>query len=114
MNPGPRVAFADLLGRVDALALERRRHPDVGDQDLRPGGGGPADHLVIVGGHPDHLQVGMPVYEGANALPHDQVVVCEEDPDSARQLYALVCHLSSCRISAGDPPVGKHNTEQWC
>ena len=34
-DAGARVPLAHLLGRVDALAAERRRHPDVGDQHLR-------------------------------------------------------------------------------
>ena len=33
-DAGAGVALADLLGRVDALALERRRHPDVGHEHL--------------------------------------------------------------------------------
>jgi hypothetical protein len=35
------MALAHLLGRVDALTLEGRRHPDIGDQHLRAGGGAP-------------------------------------------------------------------------
>jgi hypothetical protein len=91
------MAFAHLLGRVDALTLEGRRHPDAGDQHLRIDGGGAADRLVVVAAHPDDLQVGVPVDEGAHPLAHDQVVVGEEDRDRARSLGIMVVHLPSCR-----------------
>jgi hypothetical protein len=91
------MALAHLLGRVDALTLEGRRHPDVGDQHLRIGGGGTVDRLVVVGGYPHDVQVGLPVDEGAHPFANDQVVVREEDRDRARCLRIMVVHLPSCR-----------------
>jgi hypothetical protein len=93
-DPGPRVALAHLFRRVDALAVKRRRHPDVGDQDLRLDGRRPADHLVVVGGHADHPQVGVPLDERADSLAQDQVVVCEEDVDGAFPRRRNVLHES--------------------
>ena len=113
-DPGPRVALAHLTGGVDAFALEAGRHPDVGDEDLRLGGLGPADQLVEVGRHPDHLQVFTGVDEGADALAHDQVVVRQEDADRAGRAAALVIHVLSCRIPAAGGPVGRLASIRWC
>src|SRR5215469_9769025 len=107
------MALAYLPGGVDALALETRRHPDVGDEHLRPGSLGAADELVEVGGHPDHAQVLTGVDEGADSFAHDQVVVREENADRAVRAYAVVFHLPSFRIRAVRWPVGRHAGRRW-
>ena len=112
-DPGPRVALAHLAGGVDALARERRRHPDVGDEHLRPGGLGPADQLVVVGGHADHGQVLTGVDEGADTFAHDQVVVREENTDRAVRACAVLLHMIIFRIPAGPQPVGRHAVPRW-
>jgi hypothetical protein len=83
-DAGAGVPLAHLLGRVDALPLERRWHADVGHQHLGPGLGHPAHHAVEVARHPEDLQVLLSFDEGAHAFPHDQVVVRQEDPDRGR------------------------------
>ena len=56
-DAGAGVALAQLLGRVDALVLEARRHADVGDEHLGRGGFGAGDELVVVAGDADDLEV---------------------------------------------------------
>ena len=107
-DPGPRVALAHLAGGVDALARERRRHPDIGDEHLRPGGLGPADQLVEVGGYADHVQVLTGVDEGADTFAHDQVVVREENTDRAVRACAVLLHVTSFRTPGRPRPVGRH------
>ena len=49
--------------------------------------GGAAGHdPVVVGGHPDHAQVGVALDERAYPLADDQVVVGEEHVDCAVRL----------------------------
>ena len=79
--PVPGVALAQLLGGVDALALEGGRHADVGDEHLGRGGGGAGDQLVVVARGPDDLEVGLDREQRAHALADDDVVVGEEDGD---------------------------------
>src|SRR6266550_3342871 len=108
------MALAHLLGRVDALTLESRRHPDIGDQHLRIGGGGPADRLVVAGGHPHGLQVGLPVDEG----PHSSrtirlssarmTVIVPGACASWWSIYPVVAHDGVV------PPVGRHVQGWWC
>ena len=80
-HPGPRVTLAHLLGGVNAFPLERRRHADVGHDHLGGGRLGPADQLVVVGGRPDHLEIGFEGEQRPHALPDQQVVVGEEHGD---------------------------------
>ena len=77
------MPLAHLLGRVDALAPERRRHPHVGDEHLWFRCGTAGYHPVVVGCHPHDTQVGVALDERANSLPDDQVIVREEDVDGA-------------------------------
>ena len=107
-DPGPRVTLAYLTGGVDAFALEGGRHPDVGHQDLRLGGLGAADQLVVIGGHPDHLQVGRGVDEGAYTLAHDQVVIRQEDGDRAVRGAAVVIHIPVVAHRRPAREVGRH------
>ena len=83
-DAGAGMALAHLLGRVDALAVEGRRHPDVGDEDLGLQRGGTLDDLVVVRGHPDDLEVRVPLDQGADTLADDEVVVGQEHRDRAR------------------------------
>ena len=80
-HAGARVALAQRLGRVDALALEARRHPDVGDQHLRRGRLGSRDQAVVVVGGPDDVEVGLEREQRAHPLADDHVVVGEEHGD---------------------------------
>ena len=80
---GPRMPLAHLLGGVDALAVELRRHPDVGDQDLGLQRGGALDDLVVVRRHPDDPKVLVPLNERLDALADDEVVVGQEHRDRA-------------------------------
>ena len=112
-DPGPRVPLAQLLRRVDALPLERRRHPDVGHEHLRVGGGRAVHQLVVVGGHAHHGQVGVPLDEGAHALADDQVVVREKDRDRAGRSRVTVIHVTSLVTPGRLPPVGRHAGRRW-
>ena len=109
-DAGARMPLAHLLGRVDALAVERRGHPDVGDEDLGLERGGPLHHLVVVGGDPDDPEVLVPLDEGPDALADDEVVVGQEHRDRARSDRAvvdpspLVLTHSRRRRTGGDLP----------
>ena len=80
-HAGAGMALADLLGGVDALALERRGHANVGDEHLRRGLGGAGDQLVVVGGDTHDLEVGLDAEHRPHALADDDVVVGQEDRD---------------------------------
>ena len=54
-DAGPGMALAHLLGGVDPLPVEGRRHPDVGHQHLRCQRLGALDDLVVVGRHAHDL-----------------------------------------------------------
>jgi hypothetical protein len=95
---GPRQPPADLLGGLDALVLEARRHPDVGDDDLRAQPGGGLDELVVVGGEADDLDVGVAVEEHPHALTDYEVVVGEHDTDP---LHAVITPQSGAQRTVG-------------
>ena len=80
-HPGARVALPQLLGRVDALLLEARRHPDVGDEHLGRQRLGAGEEAVVVVGGADHLEVGLEREDRPHAFPDDHVVVGEEHRD---------------------------------
>ncbi len=56
-DAGTGVALAHLFGRVDPLAVERRRHADVGDEHVGSRRRGPGHGLVVVRADADDLQV---------------------------------------------------------
>ena len=58
--PVPGMLLAQLLGRFDPLALERRRHADVGDEHLGCGCARARDQLVVVRGDADDLEIRLP------------------------------------------------------
>ena len=82
-HAGAGVTLAELLGRVDALLLEARRHADVGHEHLRRGGLGTRDQAVVVVGGADDLEVGLQAEQRPHAFAHDDVVVGEEHGDPA-------------------------------
>ena len=59
-DAGARVQLADHLGRLDPLALEARRHADVGDDHLRCRRIRAGHEAVVVGGLAHDLDVGVP------------------------------------------------------
>ncbi len=63
--------------------------------------------LGAVGGLRDHLDVGLPLEQHAQAGAHDPVVVCDQDPHRARSVTASVAAAASTyAISAhADPGV---------
>ena len=76
----PRVPAPDLLGRLDALLAERRRHPQVGEHGIRGvrrDGREQADRLL---GHVDDLDPVDLGQQRGGALAHEEVVVGEDDP----------------------------------
>jgi hypothetical protein len=92
-TPTPGQSIVAAISR--AARVTRARRGPVGDQHLRFGCGRAADYLVVVGCHSDHPQVTVAFDEGAHALPHDQVVVGEQDRDRPL-LSVLVAHVPSC------------------
>lgn len=80
-DPGAGVAFADLLGPLDALPLEVGWHPDVGDDDVRVRRLRTLYELGVIRSHPDDLQVVFDVQQRTDPLADDDVVVGEEDRD---------------------------------
>ena len=77
--PGKRAAH--LLGGLEALPLEGRRHPDIGHHHLGFRIHDPGDETVVVGSFPDDLQVGLGPQEGGHTRPHQEVVVRQEHAD---------------------------------
>ena len=82
-HAGAGVALAELLGRVDALPLEARRHADVGDEHLGRRRLGPGEEAVVVVGRPDHIEVGFQREQRTHPLADDHVVVGEEHGDAS-------------------------------
>ena len=101
-----RMALADLPGRLYALALEGRRHPDVGHHDLRVGLLGGGHQLVIVGSDADHLEVGLQAQKGSYPLAHQHAVVGQNHGDRLRTRIGRprVCsHTSRCSRGSSQP-----------
>ena len=82
-DAGAGLALADLLGRVDALALEGRRHADVADDDLGLVLGGRRQQLGVVGRLADDLDVGLAGQQRPHARAHEEVVVGQDHRDHA-------------------------------
>ena len=80
-HAGPGVVAADLVGGFDPFQLEVRRHLDVGDHHVRLQLRRPGEERGGVLGHADHLDTLRGGQEGAHALPYQDVVVAQEDPD---------------------------------
>jgi hypothetical protein len=78
---GARVPLANLLRCIDALALEVRWHPDIGDDDLRREPICASDQLVVILRDTHDLQVVFEREQRTDSLPDDQVVVGEKDAD---------------------------------
>lgn len=78
---GAGVSFAELLGRVDPLALKVGGHPDVGHEHMGGQGFGAGDELAVVAGGPDDREVGFESEQRPDAFAHDHVVVSQEDGD---------------------------------
>ena len=78
--PGWRL---DLLGGVVSLALEGRRHPDVGDHDLRLRPLGFLEQLVVVGRDAHHVEIVLAGEQRPHAFADDEVVVRQQHADSA-------------------------------
>jgi len=75
----PRVALAQEVGRADALVGPGRRHPDVGDDDVRPLGLDCGEQRVQVVAGGDDLDVGLRLEQAARALADEVVVVGDDD-----------------------------------
>ena len=73
--------LADLLGGVDPLALEVRRHADVGHDHVGVQLGGAGDEAVVVLGDANHLDVGIARQHRPHALADDRTVVGQEHRD---------------------------------
>jgi hypothetical protein len=80
-HPRVGMAVADRVRAVDPFELERRRHLDVGHDDVgavlrrgREQGGG-------VLGHAHDLDVVVGVQQRSHALAHQDVVLAEHHPD---------------------------------
>src|SRR5437868_4022044 len=89
------MPLAHLLGGVDALRLEGWRHPDIRDDDMGMRLGRAGDQLVVVARHAHDFDVVGEAEERANPLPHDEVVIGEENSDPS------VRHMSYW--APGDP-----------
>ena len=85
------MPLAHLLGRIDALAVERGGHPDVRDEDLRLERGRPLHHLVVVGCDPHDPEVLVALDQRPDTLADDEVVVGQQHRDRARSTR-FVCH----------------------
>ena len=107
-DTGPRMPLAHLLGRVDALTIEGRGHPDVGDQDLRLQGRGPVDDLVVVRSHAHDPQILVPLNECLDPLADDEIVVGQEHRDRAGTIHCVIhgcsSHIGRASRTGGDHP----------
>jgi hypothetical protein len=83
--------------RAASIALERRRHADVGDDHLGRELLRAGDQLVIVAGHADDVNVFGHAQERAQPFTHDQAVVGQEHADPGLHM----------RIGRGDSKSGK-------
>jgi hypothetical protein len=84
-DSGAWMALADLFRRINALPVERGGHSDVRHQHMGLEVEGTLDHFVVVGCHPDHVQVVVARDQRPDTLPDDQVVVGQKDGDRARR-----------------------------
>jgi hypothetical protein len=64
---------------VDALRRVRRRHPDVGDEDVWAGTPGQLERLGRVTRVAEHDDVGLVLEQPSEALARDEVVVHDEN-----------------------------------
>ena len=101
-----RVPAADLVGRLDALHVVRRWHPDVGDHgvgaqlvDLLRSASGPID-----GG--DHLELAAELEDRADPLAVHLVVLGDHHP----QRHAATVGASGSSATTIVPPVGLAST----
>ena len=79
-HPDPRMPAADLVGRLDALHLMRRRHADVGDHGVGEQLVDPGEELVgpVDGG--DHLDLAVQLEHRPHPLAVHLVVLGDHDP----------------------------------
>src|SRR5260370_2367378 len=82
---------------MDPLALERRRHTDVGDDHVGRELLRARDQLVIIAGRADNIDVSRHAQERAQPLAHDQAVVGQQHADPSLHM----------RIGRGDSSPGK-------
>jgi hypothetical protein len=81
-DPRAGVALARHQSAVDSLALERRRHPDVGDDHVRRELLCARDQLGVISGDADHVHIVSRTQQRAQPLAHDEAVVGEQNADS--------------------------------
>jgi hypothetical protein len=70
------VLFENLAGGVDAVEV---RHGDVHDHHIGAEFPGQPHCAAAVAGFPDHLKAAFPLQQGRQPLPHDLVVIGQED-----------------------------------
>ena len=80
-HAGVGVLLPDRVRAVDPLELERRRHLDVGDDDVGHVFAGRRHERRRVRGDADHLDVVVGVEQRANTLADQHVVLAEHHPD---------------------------------
>lgn len=78
MHWGQVLVLRDFPGRLDSPQI---RHPDVHQQDVRPGSGGQADRLPAVGGLADDLDVILGGQQRGEPTPDQFLVISQRDPD---------------------------------
>ena len=66
---------------LDALVAAGGRHPDVGDDHVRRAALDDIEQLRQVPGHPDQLEVLIGRDQAGHALPQEDVVLGQRDPD---------------------------------
>ena len=80
-----RMALADPLAGVDALALEARRHADVAHHHVGSEALGTLDQAVVVVGDTHHLEVALACQHRSHALADEDAVVGEEHGDDSHE-----------------------------
>jgi hypothetical protein len=80
-NAHLRVRAPAVCGDPDSLVGVGRRHPDIGEHDLREVLRDGVERLVEVGAGGDDLEVSGGVEHAADSLADQEAVVGEDDPD---------------------------------
>lgn len=79
------TALAELVRRADALVGSRRRHADVGHDDVGPLLLHRLHERAVIGARRDELQIRLGADHPPEAFPHQIVILGKHHPQSHRR-----------------------------
>ena len=88
-DPDVRVGLTQPLGGTDALVETLRRHPNVGDDDVRALRRDRFEEAVEIGAHRDDLELGLRSEQPSEAFANEVVILREHDADPHRLCVGL-------------------------